>query len=162
MGEETEITSENQSGDREINQQEMDTKRKRTSTGIEATHQSVEQIISDIKNPDLDCRLEDIQALVDKANIVDENEDGEHAAEHTDEEQVGLLNPPTDSAEDESRVSPEFTRAAGLLQQTPATGFDPEDPKVKELEDWELRSQSHDKSLNLENENRRSLLNIFK
>ena len=35
--------------------------RKRTSTGIEATHQSVEEIISDIKNPDLDCSLEDIQ-----------------------------------------------------------------------------------------------------
>ena len=39
-------------------------------------------------------------------------------------------------------------------------GFDPEDPAVKELEEWELRSQA-DKSINLEVYTLHSLTNKY-
>ena len=44
--------------------------RTRTSTRIEDTHRSVEEIISEIQNPDLDSSLEDIEQIVEQANII--------------------------------------------------------------------------------------------
>ncbi|XP_023338330.1 protein Hook homolog 3 isoform X2 [Eurytemora carolleeae] len=101
-------------------------RRKRTST-VEETHRSVEHIISEIQNPDLDSSLEDIQAMVDNADL------GERVGD---------------------------TREGDLVTPSPEKGFDPDDPKVKELEEWELRS--HDKSLVLEEESGSKLRNIFK
>merc|ERR1712168_764798 len=39
--------------------------------------------------------------------------------------------------EELNRVSPEFATAATLIDQNPDKGFDPEDPAVKGIEDWE-------------------------
>merc|ERR1719342_784335 len=36
-----------------------------------------------------------------------------------------------------NRGSPEFAKAAALIDQNPDKGFDPDDPAVKGLEDWE-------------------------
>lgn len=127
--------------------------RNRSSSCIEDTHRSVEEIISEIQNPELDSSLDDIQQMVDQANIIQEDE----RAEVECGEEGGLVAPPQDS----TRISPEFTRAAGLLDGVSSPGFDPEDPAVKELEEWELRSQA-DKSINLEEEPGNKILGIFK
>ena len=58
----------------------------------------MEHIISEIQNPDLDSSLEDIQAMVDNSHL------GERVGDAREEDE-------------EHRVSPEFARAAGLLDR---------------------------------------------
>jgi len=72
----------------------------------------VEQLLKDIRDPNLDCSLEDIEAMIEGKELV----------------------PPK---EELNRVSPEFATAATLIDQNPDKGFDPEDPAVKGIEDWE-------------------------
>jgi len=72
----------------------------------------VEQLLRDIRDPNLDCSLEDIEAMIEGKELV----------------------PPK---EELNRVSPEFATAATLIDQNPDKGFDPEDPAVKGIEDWE-------------------------
>jgi len=72
----------------------------------------VEQLLKDIRDPNLDCSLEDIEAMIEGKELVPAKEE---------------LN----------RVSPEFATAATLIDQNPDKGFDPEDPAVKGIEDWE-------------------------
>jgi hypothetical protein len=72
----------------------------------------VEQLLKDIRDPNLDCSLEDIEAMIEGKDLV----------------------PPK---EELNRVSPEFATAATLIDQNPDKGFDPEDPAVKGIEDWE-------------------------
>merc|ERR1712128_3273 len=76
------------------------------------TSKDVEQLLRDISDPNLDCSLEDIEAMIDGKELV----------------------PPK---EELNRVSPEFATAATLIDQNPDKGFDPEDPAVKGIEDWE-------------------------
>lgn len=76
------------------------------------TSKDVEQLLRDIRDPNLDCSLEDIEAMIEGKELV----------------------PPK---EELNRVSPEFATAATLIDQNPDKGFDPEDPAVKGIEDWE-------------------------
>lgn len=71
---------------------------------MEETHRSVEHIISEIQNPDLDSSLEDIQAMVDNADL------GERVGDTREGDLVTPVN-------EQHRVSPEFARAAGLLDR---------------------------------------------
>jgi len=127
--------------------EEMENKplvRRKRSNDIEETHRSVEEIISEIQDPNLDCSMDDIQAMVNETDLNPEKE---------------KLLPP--SPDQQRRVSPEFTRAAGLITKNPDPLFDPEDPAVKELEEWELKSQ-HEKSINIEDKSGSKILGIFK
>lgn len=76
------------------------------------TSKDVEQLLRDIRDPNLDCSLEDIEAMIE----------GKEPVTHK---------------EDLNRVSPEFATAVNLIDQNPDKGFDPEDPAVKGIEDWE-------------------------
>ena len=91
--------------------------------------QDVDQLLEAIRDPELELSAEEISALVEPRPPAGQEEQGP-----------------------QQRVSPEFARAAGLLDkvgtvtvrpsmsvctQNPDQGFDPEDPAVKGLEDWE-------------------------
>jgi len=76
------------------------------------TSKDVEQLLRDIRDPNLDCSLEDIEAMIEGKELI----------------------PPK---EELNRVSPEFATAVSMLDQNPDKGFDPEDPAVKGIEDWE-------------------------
>ena len=94
------------------------------------TSKDVEQLLRDIRDPNLDCSLEDIEAMIEGKELI----------------------PPK---EELNRVSPEFATAVSMLDQVrelrlksrkcylttyiqnPDKGFDPEDPAVKDIEDWE-------------------------
>merc|ERR1719323_131446 len=83
----------------------------KTEDAMSRTSREVEQLINDIRDPNLDCSLDDIAAMIDGK---DEQE-----------------------KKQSSRGSPEFRTAATMIDQNPDKGFDPEDPAVKGLEDWE-------------------------
>merc|ERR1712203_961630 len=72
----------------------------------------VDQLVEDIRDPELDSSLESIAAMVEESK----------------------LGAPV---EDKLRVSPEFATAAELIDKNLDKGFDPEDPAVKGIEDWE-------------------------
>jgi hypothetical protein len=118
---------------------------KSLKSGVEAAHRSVEEIISEIQNPDLDSSLEDIQAMVEeaKSELSDKDDTIASPAEGT----AGFNLSTAIGGAGVAAV------AAGLLSSPPpaADGYDPEDPKVKELEDWELKSH-HGKSLHLDDD----------
>jgi len=99
------------------------------------TSKDVEQLLRDIRDPNLDCSLEDIEAMIEGKELV----------------------PPK---EELNRVSPEFATAATLIDQNPDKGFDPEDPAVKGIEDWECSNLN----TSLESVESRSskLKNVFK
>ena len=71
----------------------------------------IEEILEDIRNPDLDSSLEDIEAMVES---VHERTVGEEGRPGGEEGRPGGLQP---QVQEVPRVSPEFTRAAGLLEQ---------------------------------------------
>eukprot|EP00092_Neocalanus_flemingeri_P005035 GFUD01005415.1.p1 GENE.GFUD01005415.1~~GFUD01005415.1.p1 ORF type:complete len:1058 (+),score=348.20 GFUD01005415.1:302-3475(+) len=99
------------------------------------TSKDVEQLLRDIRDPNLDCSLEDIEAMIDGKELV----------------------PPK---EELNRISPEFATAVTLIDQNPDKGFDPEDPAVKGIEDWECSNLN----TSLESVESRSskLKNVFK
>ena len=65
---------------------------------MEATHRSVEEIISRISDPNLDCSLEDIEAIVAASGPLD-------------------TTPPAAEQSTSCRVSPEFAQAMDLIDQ---------------------------------------------
>merc|ERR1712080_322258 len=87
----------------------------------------VDQLLEAIRDPELDSSLEDIAAMI----------------ESRDQE--------TPKQEDKLRVSPEFAQAAGLIDKNPDQGFDPEDPAVKGLENWECTNNMDDVDSSLDN-----------
>jgi len=91
----------------------------------ERRSKDVEQLLEDIQDPELDSSLEDIAAMVEGRTPI----------------------PSTDN----KRGSPEFTQAAGLIDQNLDKGFDPEDPAVKEIEDWECTNNMDGVEESLEN-----------
>merc|ERR1712037_533238 len=72
----------------------------------------VDQLVEDIRDPGLDSSLESIAAMVEESQL---------AAPEVDQ----------------LRVSPEFATAAELIDKNLDKGFDPDDPAVKGIEDWE-------------------------
>jgi len=74
-----------------------------------------QQLLRIIKDPTLDLSLESIEASFDD---------------------VKLIPPPTDI----TRTSPEFLEAANLIEKSPGRLFDPQDPSVTALEEWEVSS----------------------
>jgi len=91
----------------------------------ERRSKDVDQLLEDIQDPELDSSLEDIAAMVEGRTPI----------------------PSTDN----KRGSPEFTQAAGLIDQNLDKGFDPEDPAVKEIEDWECTNNMDGVEESLEN-----------
>merc|ERR1719278_2216441 len=81
--------------------------------GLERTSRDVDQLLKDIRDPNLDCSLDDIKAMIEGKNVTEWKE------------------------ETKNRGSPEFAKAAALIDQNPDPGFDPNDPAVKGLEDWD-------------------------
>lgn len=84
---------------------------RRSTEDLSRTSKEVEQLISDIRDPNLDCSLDDIAAMIDSKDDKIEKE--------------------------KIRGSPEFATAATMIDKNPDKGYDPEDPAVKGLEDWE-------------------------
>jgi len=74
-----------------------------------------QQLLRIIKDANLDLSLESIEASFDD---------------------VKLIPPPTDI----TRTSPEFLEAANLIEKSPGRLFDPQDPSVTALEEWEVSS----------------------
>merc|ERR1719370_2584241 len=72
----------------------------------------VDQLVEDIRDPGLDSSLESIAAMVEESQL---------AAPEVDQ----------------LRVSPEFATAAELIDKNLDKGFDPDDPAVKGIEDWD-------------------------
>jgi len=72
----------------------------------------VDQLVEDIRDPGLDSSLESIAAMVEESQL---------AAQEVDQ----------------LRVSPEFATAAELIDKNLDKGFDPDDPAVKGIEDWD-------------------------
>merc|ERR1719384_2883107 len=62
--------------------------------------------------------------------------------------------------ETNNRGSPEFAKAAALIDQNPDAGFDPDDPAVKGLEDWECSNLTT--SFDTEESKPSKLKNVFK
>jgi len=91
----------------------MSKKQSKSEEALSRTSQEVEQIIDQIRDPNFDCSLDDITAIID----------GKTEDDH--------------SPSNQNRGSPEFTTAVTMIEKNPDKGFDPEDPKVKNLEDWE-------------------------
>jgi len=85
--------------------------KRRSIDDLSRTSKEVEQLISDIRDPNLDCSLDDIAAMIDSKDDKIEKE--------------------------KIRGSPEFATAATMIDKNPDKGYDPEDPAVKGLEDWE-------------------------
>jgi len=74
-----------------------------------------QQLLRIIKDPTLDLSLESIEATFDDTKLI---------APHTDI----------------TRTSPEFLEAANLIEKNPDRLFDPDDPSVTALEEWEVSS----------------------
>lgn len=88
-------------------------KQSKSEEALSRTSQEVEQIIDQIRDPNFDCSLDDISAIIDGKTEEDQSLSGQN------------------------RGSPEFTTAVTMIEKNPDKGFDPDDPKVKNLEDWE-------------------------
>jgi len=104
--------------------------------GLERTSRDVDQLLKDIRDPNLDCSLDDIEAMIEGKNV-------------------------RDWKEETSRGSPEFAKAAALIDQNPDPGFDPNDPAVKGLEDWD-DSNNLTPSFETEEGKPSKLKNVFK
>jgi len=105
--------------------------------GLDRTSRDVDQLLKDIRDPNLDCSLEDIEAMIDGKDVRELK------------------------TETNNRGSPEFAKAAALIDQNPDKGFDPDDPAVKGLEDWEC-SNNLTTSFDTEESKPSKLQNVFK
>jgi len=108
--------------------------------GLERTSRDVDQLLKDIRDPNLDCSLDDIEAMIEGKNVSDRKEETNNRG---------------------SPGSPEFAKAAALIDQNPDPGFDPNDPAVKGLEDWD-DSNNLTASFDTEGGKPSKLKNVFK
>jgi len=99
------------------------------------SHEDVEQLLRVISDPNLDIRMEDIDKALDTTK------------ELTKEEK------------DLVSTNQEFVKASDLIEKPPDHLFDPNDPKVRELEEWNC---SMDRSLIEEDSPREKMKNVFK
>jgi len=106
-----------------------------SSPESEPTHEAVEQLLRVLSDPNLDIRMEDIEEALDTGKEVSK------------------------SKEDLIDTSQEFVKASDLLEKPPDRLFDPNDPKVRELEEWNC---SMDRSLIEEETPRGKMKNMFK
>merc|ERR1712130_882171 len=100
----------------------------------------VDQLVEDIRDPGLDSSLESIAAMVEESQLA-----------------VPEV--------DQLRVSPEFATAAELIDKNLDKGFDPDDPAVKGIEDWDCSNNldAMDPSLdNLRVKSRKLKNSVFK
>jgi len=106
-----------------------------SSPESEPTHEAVEQLLRVLSDPNLDIRMEDIEEALDTGKEV------------------------TKSKEDLIDTNQEFVKASDLMEKPPDRLFDPNDPKVRELEEWNC---SMDRSLIEEETPRGKMKNMFK
>jgi len=120
-----------------LNHQESEDGLERTSRDVDPLLDTlISLILKDIRDPNLDCSLEDIEAMIDGKDVKEMKE------------------------ETTNRGSPEFAKAAALIDQNPDKGFDPDDPAVKGLEDWECSNLTT--SFDTEESKPSKLKNVFK
>jgi len=106
-----------------------------SSPESEPTHEAVEQLLRVLSDPNLDIRMEDIEEALDTGKEVSKNK------------------------EDLIDTNQEFVKASDLMEKPPDRLFDPNDPKVRELEEWNC---SMDRSLIEEETPRGKMKNVFK
>merc|ERR1712083_235225 len=99
------------------------------------SHEDVEQLLRVISDPNLDIRIEDIDEALETRKEVTKSKDG-------------LVS-----------TNQEFVKASDLIDKPPDQLFDPNDPKIRELEEWNC---SMDRSLIEEDSPKEKMKNVFK
>jgi len=106
-----------------------------SSPESEPTHEAVEHLLRVLSDPNLDIQLEDIEDALDTGKNMSK------------------------SKENFKDANEEFSQASDLMEKPPGQLFDPNDPKVKELEEWNC---SMDRSLVEEVTARGRMKNVFR
>eukprot|EP00090_Calanus_glacialis_P023273 TRINITY_DN3587_c0_g1_i1.p1 TRINITY_DN3587_c0_g1~~TRINITY_DN3587_c0_g1_i1.p1 ORF type:complete len:681 (-),score=191.69 TRINITY_DN3587_c0_g1_i1:42-2084(-) len=106
-----------------------------SSPESEPTHEAVEQLLRVLSDPNLDIRIEDIEEALDTEKELSK------------------------SKENLIEANKEFAQASDLMEKPPDQLFDPNDPKVRELEEWNC---SMDRSMIEEDTPRGKMKNVFK
>merc|ERR1719320_942069 len=99
------------------------------------SHEDVEHLLRVISDPNLDIRMEDIDEALETRKEI------------------------TKSKDDLISTNQEFVKASDLIEKPPDQLFDPNDPKIRELEEWNC---SMDRSLIEEDSPKEKMKNVFK